>query len=108
MARKSRIAIELAVVLWLCVPGARMAYGAGEQEGQIRGRIVEAATAAPVPGATVTVSSASLGDARVVTTDENGEFLVPNLPIGHYTVTVSYSGVKPLKRAVLVEPGVTS
>ncbi len=44
------------MVLYLFVSGARTARGAGEQEGQIRGRIVEASTGAPVPGATVTVS----------------------------------------------------
>ncbi len=105
---QSRIRMGLAVVLLVCVPNAPPAYGAGEQEGQIRGRVVEAATDLPVPGGTVTTTSPNLGAARSVTTDDNGEFLIPNLPIGHYTVTISYPGVKPVTRAVLVDPGVTS
>jgi len=69
---------------------------------------VEATTDLPVPGATVTATAPNLGAARTVTTDENGEFLIPNLPIGHYTVAIGYTGVKPITRAVLVDPGVTS
>ena len=105
---QSRIRMGLAVVLLIYIPGAPPAYGAGEQEGQIRGRVVEAATDLPVPGGTVTATSPNLGAARTVTTDDNGEFLIPNLPIGHYTVTISSPGVKPVTRAVLVDPGVTS
>ena len=74
------------------------AHGAGELEGQIRGRVVEAASDLPVPGATLTVTSPNLGDPRVVTTNEDGEYLVPNLPIGDYRVTVSYPGVQPRTR----------
>jgi hypothetical protein len=92
----------------LVVGGARIAHGAGELEGQIRGKVLEAATDAPVPGATVSVTSPSLGDPRVVTTDEDGAFLVPNLPLGHYRVAVSYPGVKPIIREIAVQPGVTS
>src|SRR5262249_8244791 len=76
--------------------------------GQIQGRIVEAATDLPVPGVTVTVTSPNLGDPRIVTSNDNGEFLVPGLPIGTYKVTVSYSGVKPITRTIVVQPDTTS
>ena len=68
---QSRIRMGLAVVLLVCLPDAPPAYGAGEQVGQIRGRVVEATTDLAVPGATVTATSPNLGAARVVTTDEN-------------------------------------
>jgi hypothetical protein len=108
MQAQSRIRVGLAVALLLDVTGALPAYGAGEQVGQIRGRVVEQSTDLPVPGATVTATAPNLGNPRTVTTDDNGEFLIPDLPIGHYTVAISYSGVKPITRAVLVDPGVTS
>jgi hypothetical protein len=107
MIDTSRVRIGLATVLFLCALGQR-AKAAVELEGEIRGRIVEAETNAAIPGATVTVTSPGLGYPRTVTTNEDGEYLVPNLPIGHYTVTVSYSGVKPVTREVLVQPGTVS
>src|SRR5229473_5437979 len=108
MSHSSRAGIRLAIALVLLFTGGRRALGAGELEGLIRGRILEEATNLPVPGATVTVTSPGLGEPRVTTSNEEGEFLVPNLPIGHYQVTVSYPGVKPIIREVLVQPGVTS
>jgi hypothetical protein len=107
MGEQSR-KLQFAIVLSLCVAGGRTAWGAVEQEGQIRGRIVEASTGAPVPGATVTVSSPSLGQPHSVTTNEDGDYLVSNLPMGLYTVKVSYSGVKPMTREILVQPGRTA
>ena len=108
MNHSSRTGIRLALALVLLFAGGRRALGAGELEGQIRGRILEEATNLAVPGATVTVTSPGLGEPRVTTSNEEGEFLVPNLPIGHYRVTVSYPGVKPMIREILVQPGVTS
>src|SRR5215470_16097325 len=95
-----------ALALFLSTAGT--AYAAGELEGQVRGRLIEASTNAPVPGATVTVTSPNLGAARVATTSEEGEYLVPGLPVGHYKVTVTYPGVKPMTREILVQPGTTS
>jgi hypothetical protein len=86
----------------------RVAQSATELQGQIQGRIVEAATDLPVPGVTITVTSPNLGDPRIVTSNDNGEFLVPGLPIGTYKVTVSYSGVKPITRTIVVQPDTTS
>ncbi len=104
----ARTRVGLAIALVLALARAKSALGAGELEGQIRGRVVEAATNLPVPGATVTVTSPNLGDPRIVTTNEDGEYLAPSLPIGHYKVTVSYPGVKPMTRDILVQPGTTS
>ena len=106
MSRVSKATVGLAIVVSVSVK--HTALGAVELEGQIRGRIVEAATDAPVPGATVTATSPKLGAPRSVTTNENGEYLLPNLPIGIYTVTVSYPGIKPVTREILVQPGTTS
>jgi len=108
MRHASATRVGWAIALGLFLTRERIAHAAGELMGQIRGRIVEAATDAPVPGATVTATSRNLGDPHLVTTDENGEFLLPSLPIGVYKVEVSYPGVKPMTREILVQPGVTS
>src|SRR5262249_13896594 len=108
MTHTSRSRVGLAIALSVSLAGARAAHGAGELEGQIRGRVIEAATDAPVPGATVTATSPNLGDPRVVTTNEDGEYLIPSLPIGHYKLTVGSPGVKPMTRDILVQPGIPS
>src|SRR5262249_31399206 len=79
------------------------------RDGQIRGRITEAATGAPVPGALITASSPALiGPEQTVTTDDDGNYLLPHLPPGVYTVKVSFAGVKPVTHKVLVEIGRTT
>src|SRR5262244_2884018 len=108
MGQRSRTRRCFALALFLSTAGTQLAYAAGELEGQIRGRVIEASTNAPVPGAMVTVTSPNLGAARVATTSEEGEYLVPGLPVGHYKVTVTYPGVKPMIREILVQPGTTS
>src|ERR1700749_936134 len=66
------------------------------------GTIVGTATddsGADIPGATVTVGNLATGEARSVTTGNNGEFTVPNLQIGHYSVTVKREGFAPAEIA---------
>ncbi len=46
----------------------------------------------PLAGATVTVTSNTQGFSRTVTTDSDGSYRVPALPIGVYTFVVSASG----------------
>src|SRR5262249_4199510 len=104
----ARIEPPFATAFFISALSARLALGAVEQEGQIRGRIVEASTGAPVPGAAVTVRSPALGEPRVATSDENGDYAVPGLSLGVYTVTITYEGVKPVTHEVLVQPGRTS
>ena len=53
---------------------------------------VRDATKAVVPGAAVTVSEQATGVARETTTDTQGRFEFPLLPIGQYTVKVSLAG----------------
>jgi len=108
MGQRYRARFCFTLALFLSAAETHLAYAAGELEGQVRGRVIEASTSAPVPGATVTVTSPNLGAARVATTSEEGEYLVPGLPVGHYKVTVTYPGVKPMTREILVQPGTTS
>lgn len=56
----------------------------------------------PLPGATVTISSASLQGTRSNTTGEAGGYYFPSLPPGDYTVTFELSGMQPIRKHVTV------
>lgn len=49
-------------------------------------------TGAAIPNATITVKSLGTGEQRTVKTDGSGEFTVPNLQVGHYSITVTHEG----------------
>jgi carboxypeptidase family protein/TonB-dependent receptor-like protein len=59
--------------------------------GGITGQVLDP-THAALPGATVTVINAGTNAQRVVTTDAEGRFTVPNLPAATYIVRVELSG----------------
>ena len=58
--------------------------------GKIRGRVVDSASKNPLAGANVLVLP--VGSGRGTMTNEDGEFVLPNLMTGRYNVKVSYMG----------------
>src|SRR5438132_11519575 len=92
------------VVLYASLPGVALAVG--EQSGRIAGIVTEAASGAPIPGATMTISGGALiGGPRHLTTGDDGRYEAVELPPGRYDVELSYSGIKPIKRRVIVRLG---
>jgi len=61
--------------------------------GQIAGNVTDA-TGAAVPTATVTVTNVGTTQARSVTTDERGYFIITSLPIGDYSLQVTSTGFR--------------
>jgi Carboxypeptidase regulatory-like domain len=61
--------------------------------GTIVGTVTDS-SGAVVPGATVTLTNAGTGASRVVTTDREGEYTAPSLPIGKYRVVAEIQGFK--------------
>src|ERR1039457_5623745 len=59
--------------------------------GSIRGRVTDVG-AASVPQAKVTILNDDTGFTRPLDTDETGYHVVPNLPLGTYTVTIEKEG----------------
>jgi hypothetical protein len=59
--------------------------------GSIRGRVTDAA-GAPVPGAKVTIMNTGTGFTRTLNSDDDGYYVLPNLPLGTYTVTLQKEG----------------
>lgn len=63
--------------------------------GTIFGRVKDS-TGAYIANATVTVKNPEVGEQRIVTTNESGDFVAPNMPPGTYTITVEAKGFKKL------------
>ena len=61
--------------------------------GQISGSITDA-NGGLVPGATITVTNKDTGEKRTVTTTADGNYVIANLPIGNYQLTITKSGFK--------------
>ena len=92
--------IPLILSFALCL--AVSAFGQGTT-GKIEG-VLKDPQGAVIPGATVSVQSAgsTTGYQKTVTTDDNGYFIIPNVPVGNYNVTVSKTGFAQQKVAVTV------
>jgi hypothetical protein len=71
--------------------------------GTISGRVVDQSSAA-VPGATVTATSPNLQGERTVVTSASGDYAIPLLPPGDYTVTFDLSGFQQVRRQTPVSP----
>src|SRR5262245_65204289 len=76
-------AVFAALVL---LPGAVPALAQTTGSATLTGTVVD--NVGVVPGATVTATQASTNVPRSVTTNEQGEFRIPGLPPGRYTVKV--------------------
>jgi hypothetical protein len=61
------------------------------QTGAIKGRVIDQATKEPLPSAIIQVIGTQIG----TSTDPNGEFRIPNLPVGTYQVRASLIGYEP-------------
>ena len=101
MFRKYSRRLFLGVFGLLAVAGL---LRAGET-GKIAGRVLDAKTGEPLPGANVIVSAYWSGDREVplerpmgAATDVKGEFFIINVPPGSYTVKVRYIGYVEEKR----------
>jgi carboxypeptidase family protein/TonB-dependent receptor-like protein len=65
--------------------------------GTMRGDVVDT-EGAPLPGVQITVSSPALIQPRSVVSGPNGEFNVPSLPVGTYTVEATLASFAPAKQ----------
>ena len=84
--------IDLRFVLLL---GALVVLSAvqGLAQATIVGTVTDPSGAA-VPNASITITNTDTGLSRTMTTSSDGEYVVPSLAIGHYTVKVTASGFK--------------
>lgn len=84
----SRIAILLTVSL-----AATMGLAQNSNTGEIKGTVTDS-SGAVVSGVTVTITNVQTGVSSVTTTNNDGIYDVPSVPIGQYKVTFSKTGFK--------------
>ena len=77
--------------------------GIGSKGGSINsivvGRVTDTDTGEPLPGANIYIEGTSLGAAS----DLNGEYTIPNVPPGVYTLVVTYMGYQSQKQTIRVQ-----
>ena len=72
----------LAIVIWILLAPSALA-----QNAQITGSVKDS-SGAIIPGATVTARNVDTGLTRVAVTDGSGEYRLPSLPPGRYSIAV--------------------
>jgi len=86
MLRSRVLIVALAVVL-----AASSVFAQGNPTGTITGHVTDPDNLA-LPGVTVTVASPMLQGMRTAVTSANGDYIIPFLPAGDYTVTFELQG----------------
>ena len=89
------------ILIAMVFAAAPQAAAQGNPTGTIRGTVVDP-DGLPLPGVTVTVASPALQGTRDAVTSAHGDFIVPFLPPGEYTVTFALEGFAPQKQTVTV------
>ena len=101
MARRT---LALGFSLALAFAFAANAFAQGRQTGTISGAAVDS-QGLSLPGVTVTVRSPSLQGTRAAITDINGNYSLPQLPPGDYSVVFEISGFGDVEEAATVPLG---
>ena len=89
VSHKIAIVRVLPLILLLASIGSAQTF-----RGTILGTVTDP-NGAVIPGAKITVRNTSTGLERSTSTDENGNYSVPELPIGPYEVRVEHTGFVP-------------
>ncbi len=104
MAHKGKLD-QVLLALTLIVPIALIGSAANAAHAQIVGATiggtVKDTSGALLGGATVTVRQLETGASRTLTTDANGRFHAPSVPVGDYIITVAHDGFATQKRTGL-------
>lgn len=90
---------KLWLVLVLTAAMAIPAAGQGNPSGTLSGRVSDQDNL-PLPGVTVTAASPVLQGVRNVVTSVNGDYIIPFLPPGEYTVTFELDGFSSIRQVV--------
>ncbi len=92
-----RKVLSLAVFVAIIIPTSVLA-----QVGTLTGVITDQTTGEELAGATVFIVELEMGTA----TGLNGEYSLPNIPVGDYTANITYVGYEPIRRNITITAGV--
>jgi len=92
---------RLHAVLWLLLLAMPGTVHAQTFRGGIAGRVADS-TGAVLPGVTVTATNDATGVSRTTTTSAGGDFSLPDLQLGTYTIEASLQGFQTLRTKVEV------
>src|SRR5262245_6522547 len=87
---RARVCYILVTLMTAAAAPTRAAQSTTAATGVVEGRVVDAATGNPLPGATVIAT----GTAAQASTDRDGVFRLAGVPAGDRTVVVAYLGRK--------------
>ena len=90
-------AAPVVLVVSLFADGSAFAQGNGVITGSVR----DAATRAPVADVVVTATSPALQGEQIVVTDATGNYRIPQLPPGEYTIRLEKESYKPYARGAI-------
>ena len=91
--------VRSVILALICAAAASPAFAQGNPTGTISGRVTDPDNLA-LPGVTVTATAAVLQGVRTAVTSENGDYIIPFLPAGDYTVTFEIPGFATVKQGV--------
>jgi len=95
---RNRVVLLLTVALCFCAAVTPSLLLGQVGTASISGRVTDSSGAA-IPAATVTIRNIATSATQASTTDEQGRYGVPDLPIGSYEVTASKMGFQNLVRS---------
>jgi outer membrane receptor protein involved in Fe transport len=93
-------------LLAVCLLAALPLLAQTNPTGTISGKVLDQQSLG-VPGVSVTAESKSLQGSRSTTTSTNGDYIIPFLPAGDYTVTYQLTGFNTVKQNARVSPSET-
>jgi outer membrane receptor protein involved in Fe transport len=96
-----RFACALALSLLMVGPALAQGVPTGTISGQVSSEL------GVLPGVTVTASSPNLQGVRSTVTSENGDYILPLLPPGDYTVTFTLDGFQTVQHQTKLAPAQT-
>jgi hypothetical protein len=67
----------------------------------IVGRVTDG-TGAVIPGANITITNIGTNESRSVIANDNGEYAIPQIAPGQYTLTAEYAGFNKVVRSGIV------
>ncbi|WP_437781553.1 TonB-dependent receptor [Sorangium sp. So ce1097] len=92
--KRGRLAASLLALSGALVSTSTLAAGSAV----LTGTVIDAATNRPAPDVVVTVTSPALQGEQVVVTDAAGQYRIPNLPPGTYTLRLDKEAYRPYAR----------